>query len=185
MSGVKTFSNETSERYALALFELATENSEVEEIEKNILKFLEVFNKNLELVNFIKNPTYQTETQSKVFSEISKIMQLNKTLNNFLQLTINKRRIYFLDKILKKFIKLSSKRKGKIEAILISSKDLSQNERNDISQEISKAIKSNIDFSYKTDESLINGIKIQVGSLLIDTSMSNKLKRIKQAMIES
>ena len=34
MSGVKTFSNETSERYALALFELADENSEVENIEK-------------------------------------------------------------------------------------------------------------------------------------------------------
>ena len=33
MSGVKTFSNETSERYALALFELANENSEVEAIE--------------------------------------------------------------------------------------------------------------------------------------------------------
>ena len=32
MSGVKTFSNETSERYALALFELANENSELEDI---------------------------------------------------------------------------------------------------------------------------------------------------------
>ena len=36
LSGVKTFSNETSERYARALFELANENSEVEDIEKNI-----------------------------------------------------------------------------------------------------------------------------------------------------
>ena len=30
---MKTFSNETSERYALALFELATENSEIDEME--------------------------------------------------------------------------------------------------------------------------------------------------------
>ena len=35
MSGIKTFSNETSERYALALFELSNENSEIEDIEKN------------------------------------------------------------------------------------------------------------------------------------------------------
>ena len=126
MSGVKTFSNETSERYALALFELANENSEIEVIEKNIILLLETFNQKLEFLNFLKNPTYNFEVQSKVFAEICKIMNLSKTLNNFLQLTINKRRIYFLDKILKKFIKLSSKRKGKINAILVSSKELSQ-----------------------------------------------------------
>ena len=33
MSATKTFSNETSERYALALFELSDENSEVDNIE--------------------------------------------------------------------------------------------------------------------------------------------------------
>ncbi len=185
MSGIKTFSNETSERYALALFQLANENSEVEEVEKSILLLLDILNKNSDFVNFLKNPTHQLEVQIKIFSEISKIMNLNKTLSNFLQLTINKRRIYFLDKILEKFIKLSSRSKGKIDAILISSKDLSQDEKNNVSQEISKAIKLNINFSFKTDESLISGTKIQVGSLLIDTSVRNKLKRLKQLMIES
>ncbi len=185
MSGVKTFSNETSERYALALFELANESSEVEVVEKNILLFLEICEKNIEFSNFLKNPTHQLEIQSKVFFEISKIMKFNKKFNNFLQLIIKKRRIYFLEHILKKFIKLSSKSKGKIEAILVSSKDLAENEKENINNEISKAIKSNIDFTYKVDKSLISGVKIQVGSLLIDTSVSNRLKKIKQSMIEN
>ena len=185
MSGIKTFSNETSERYALALFELVNENSEVEAVETSIIFLLETFKKNPEFQSFLKNPTYQQEAQSKIFIEISKILKLNKTLQNFLQLIISKRRIYFLDKILEKFVKLNLKRKGNIEALLISSKDLSQDERNNINQEISKAIKSNINFTYKTDKSLISGVKIQLGSLLIDTSVSNKLKRIKQTMIEN
>ena len=54
---------------------------------------------------------------------------------------------------------------------------------NKISLEISKAINSNIEFVFKTDKSLISGIKIQVGSLLIDTSLSNKLRRIKNGKI--
>ena len=184
MSGVKTFSNETSERYALALFELAEENSEIEDIEKSISILLKMCNSNSEFNNFLKNPTNQLEIQKKIFLEISKIMKFNKTLSNFLQLIINKRRIYFLNKILEKFSKLSSKRKGKVDAILTSSKALSPDERNSINQEISKAIKSNIDFTFKTDKSLISGIKIQLGSLLIDTSVSNKLKRLKQLIIE-
>ena len=185
MSSIKTFSNETSERYALALFELSNENSEIEDIEKNVSFLLQICDQNSEFLNFLKNPTNKLEVQIKIFDEISKLMKLNKTLSNFLQLIIDKRRIYFLEKILEKFIKLSSKKNGKIDAILTSSKDLSQDERNNINQEISKAIKSNIDFTYKIDKTLISGIKIQVGSLLIDTSVSNKLKKIKQLMIEN
>ncbi len=184
MSGIKTFSHETSERYALALFELANEKSELEDIEKNIKSIKEICKSNPAFISFLKNPTNQQELQSKVFAEISKIMKLNINFSNFLQLVINKRRIFFLEKILDKFIKISSNRKGKIDATLISSKDLSQDDRNKISQEISKAIKSKLEFTFKTDKSLISGIKIQVGSLLIDTSLSNKLKRIKQSIME-
>ena len=113
MSGIKTFSNETSERYASALFELASENSEIEDVEKNIILLLKTLNNNVDFKNFLKNPTNKLEIQSKVFSEISNVMGLKKTLSNFLQLIINKRRIYFLDKILENLLNLSSARKGK------------------------------------------------------------------------
>ena len=111
-------------------------------------------------------------------------MSLNKTLSNFLLLIIQKRRIFYLDKILEKFIKLSSKKKGIIDAILISSKELSQSEKDLINKEVSNAVKSNLEFSFKLDKKLISGVKIQVGSLLIDTSLSNKLRKTKQAMLE-
>ena len=101
-----------------------------------------------------------------------------------MQFVIKKRRIYFLDKILEKFINLNSRRKGIVNAVLISSKDLSQSEKNKINQEISKSINSSIDFNYKVDKSLISGIKIQLGSLLIDTSVSNKLKKIKELILD-
>ena len=51
MSGIKTFSNETSERYALALFELANEKSELEGIEKDITFLLEICKNNLDFNN--------------------------------------------------------------------------------------------------------------------------------------
>ena len=82
MSGVKTFSNETSERYALALFELANENSEVEIIEKNIILLKEVCDKNPEFIYFIKNPTHQLNIHYEVFSQIVKIMNYNKKKKN-------------------------------------------------------------------------------------------------------
>ena len=56
MSSNKSFSTETSERYALALFELANESSVLLSVEKNIKELLEIYDSNKELENFIKNP---------------------------------------------------------------------------------------------------------------------------------
>ena len=38
---------------------------------------------------------------------------------------------------------------------------------------------------YKYDESLIGGLVVQVGSLMVDTSIKNKLQQIENRMIEA
>ncbi len=185
MSGTKTFSTEASERYARALFAVAQENNEINKIEESILDLLKIFKNNDEFKNFIKNPTFQKNVQEKVILEISKKLNCNKNLTNFLSLVIEKRRIFFLDKILENFLELSSIKKGKINATLTSSKELSKNDIEEIETEISKVIGSKIDLVYKIDKELISGIKLQLGSLLIDSSIKNKLKKYKKLMIEN
>ena len=39
--------------------------------------------------------------------------------------------------------------------------------------------------NYKLDENLIGGIIIQIGSLMIDTSLKNKLQKYKKLMLEA
>ena len=41
-----------------------------------------------------------------------------------------------------------------------------------------------IKFDYKVDKDLIGGMKVQLGSIMIDTSIKNKLKQYKKAMLE-
>ena len=72
-----------------------------------------------------------------------------------------------------------------MKASLISSKDLSSNELQNISKELSSSMDSTIKFDYKVDPSLIGGLKLQLGSFMIDTSIRNKLKKYQQAMLES
>ena len=43
---------------------------------------------------------------------------------------------------------------------------------------------SKIKFDYSVDPNLIGGIKIQLGSLMVDTSIKNKLKKYEQLMLE-
>ena len=79
---------------------------------------------------------------------------------------------------------LVSKKKGELKASLISSKNLTNDELKNLNLEISKVLGATVDFDYKVDENLIGGLKMQIGSLMIDTSIKNKLKKYEQIMLE-
>jgi len=89
-----------------------------------------------------------------------------------------------LKKIIKSFLKLVSIKKGEVNATLISSKKLSSVEIESINKELSSAIGSSIVFDYKIDENLIGGFKVQIGSLMVDTSIKNKLKKYEKLMLK-
>tara|TARA_B100000767_G_scaffold157325_1_gene147887 strand:- start:212 stop:769 length:558 start_codon:yes stop_codon:yes gene_type:complete len=185
MSTTKSFSTETSERYARALFEVASENSELDKIEDNLKEFLNIYSSSTEFISFIKNPTQSNQIQFEAINIISEKLDFSKNLKNFLSLLVEKRRIFFVKKIVENFLKLCSHKRGEVKASLISSKNLSMEELNQISLEFSKSTGSKIKFDYSVDESLISGVKIQLGSLMVDTSIKNKLKKYEQLMIEN
>ncbi len=185
MSSKKSFSSETANRYSLALYELAEENSELSVVEKNINDLLFIYNSNEELKNFIKNPTQSQSNQLTLINKLSVEMNLSKIVKNFLSILVTKRRIFFLNTIFKQFLLLASKKRGELKASLISSKSLSSEELNSLNTEISKVLGTAINFDYKVDESLIGGLKMQIGSLMVDTSIKNKLKKYEQIMLEA
>ena len=185
MSTSKSFSNETSERYARALFELANEGKELDKIESDSKEFLDLYYSSPEIKNFVTNPTQSIENQFDTIKIISEKFNFSKNMKNFLFLLIQKRRIFFVSKIAQNFLKLCSLKRGEIKAILTSSKRLSQKELEDISVDFSKSLGSTIKFDYNFDESLIGGLKIQLGSFMIDTSIKEKLKKYEKIMIEN
>jgi len=184
MSANKSFSSETSERYSRALFEVAQESGELEKIEADIKTLKVILKDSPELKNFLQNPTQSVETQINAIDILSKKLKFSKDLKNFIFLLIEKRRIFFVIKILDSFIKLCSKKRGEIKASLISSKELSTTELEQISKDLSSSMGSTIKFDYKVDKSLIGGLKLQLGSFMVDTSIRNKLKKLEQSMLE-
>ena len=185
MSTTKSFSTETSERYSRALYEVSKESNEIEKVETDIKSFLSLFNSSLDLRNFIKDPSQSVNQQNQVIKLLVNKLGFDKNLRNFFLLLIEKRRIFFVKKIFESFLKLCSKKRGEIKASLISSKELSQTELENISKELSKSTGSTFKFDYKVDEDLIGGLKLQLGSFMIDTSIKNKLKKYEQAMLNN
>ena len=185
MSKNKTFSTETSERYSRALFEVSKEAKELEKAETDMKNFLFLLQSSNEVKNFIKNPTQNINQQIEVINLLSKKLEFSKNLKNFFLLLIQKRRIFFVKKIIESFLRLCSNKRGEIKASLISSKDLTKSELERLSKDLSEAMGSILKFDYKVDKELIGGLKLQLGSFMVDTSIKNKLKKYEQVMLEN
>ena len=166
------------------MYELANDNLELVAVENNVNEFLDIYSTSKELRNFTKNPTQSQSIQLKILNKISIQMNLSKIIQNFLGVLVTKRRIFYIKKIFLNFLSLASKQRGELKASLISSKNLTSEELENLSKDLSKTMRAPIALDYEVDENLIGGLKMQIGSLMIDTSIQNKLKKYEQIMLE-
>ena len=185
MSKNKGFSDTSANRYSLALFELASESNLLIQIEKNSSAMLNLISKNKDFNNLIKDPTLSRETLIEIINQISENFKLETLFKNFLSFLITKRRFFYLEQILNNFNETCSEKRGELKAEIKSAKQLTQDEIDMITDELSNNFKSKIKLNYKLDQSLIGGLVVQVGSTMIDTSIKNKLQQIENRMIEA
>ena len=179
------FSITSAERYSLALFELSEENNLLSQIEDQSSSILNLIEQSEDFSNLIKDPTTSQEDLLKVINTISENNKFESLFKNFLSFLIQKRRFFFIERILKSFIEICSRKRGELKAELKSAKQLSNEEIAKITEELTKNFSSKIKLNYKHDESLIGGLVIQVGSTMVDTSIKNKLQQIENRMIEA
>ena len=184
MSSKSTFSNSTANSYALALYELSKDNSELDKVEQNMKDINKLLNTSFDFKEVILNPTISKEDKTNVISSITNKNNFSETAKKFLGFVAIKNRLFFLDQIVENFLNLVLKNKGELKAKLISSKELSTEEQNNIVNELSKNFKSPLNIDYKYDPGLIAGLIIQIGSVMIDTSIKTKLKKLEKNMLE-
>ena len=185
MSKNKGFSITSADRYSLALYELASENNVLSQVEDQSLSILSLISSSKDFSNLIKDPTNSQEDLLKVLDNISNDNKFENLLKNFLSFLVIKRRFFYVEQILKSFIETCSKKRGELKAELKSAKELSSDEISKITDELTKNFNSKIKLNYKHDQSLIGGLVVQVGSTMVDTSIKNKLQQIENRMIEA
>ena len=185
MSKNKGFSDTSANRYSLALYELASESNSLIKIEENSQAILKLISSSKDFSNLIKDPTVSSDILNQVIEKISYNFSLEVLFKNFLSFLISKRRFFYVQQILKSFNEICSEKRGELKAEIKSAKNLTQDEINRITEELSNNFKSEIKLNYTHDQSLIGGLVVQIGSTMIDTSIKKKLQQLETRMIEA
>ena len=184
MSKNKGFSDTSANRYSLALYELASESNSLSKIEENSHALLKLISSSKDFNNFIKDPTVTRDSLNQVIEKITDNFSLEILFKNFLSFLISKRRFFYVKQILKNFNEICSEKRGELKAEIKSAKNLTKDEIDKITQELSNNFKSEIKLNYTHDQSLIGGLVVQIGSTMIDTSIKKKLQQLESRMIE-
>ena len=103
MSKNKGFSITSADRYSLALYELASENNVLSQVEDQSLSILSLISSSKDFSNLIKDPTNSQEDLLKVLDNISNNNKFENLLKNFLSFLITKRRFFLCRANFKEF----------------------------------------------------------------------------------
>tara|TARA_Y100001960_G_scaffold57522_1_gene59281 strand:+ start:183 stop:704 length:522 start_codon:yes stop_codon:yes gene_type:complete len=171
--------------YAVALYELAKESSTLDKIEEEMKSLNVLLEENLEFQEAILSPTITKDSKKNIMFAIADKNNFSEVLKKFLGLITIKNRLFFLKRIIESFLNLVSNNKGELKARLVSSKKLSIDEQKKIQFELSKDFKSPLNINFEYDPDLIAGLIIQVGSVMVDTSIKTKLRKLEKNMIEA
>ena len=185
MSDKIRFSDSSARSYSQALYELASEEKKLKDLEEHTISIIKLISQSQDFNSLINDPTNKQEDQLNVINLIFEKFNLNSLLKKFLNFLVMKRRFFYVEKILKNFVMICSKNRGEISAKLIVAKELNENEINKIKDELSQNFGSNVKLNYNYDPDLIGGLIMQVESIMIDTSIKNKLQQIENKMIEA
>lgn len=168
--------------YAKALFDLAKENNDLENTYQQVQIVKEIINVDLNLLSVLKSIHVEKSEKKEIVNNIFK-KYLNNDMNNFLKLLIDKNRIGYILDICKEYKKIYLESINTKEAIIYSTIDLSENQIQEIKLELEKQYDCLFIIENKIDSNLIAGIKITIGDYVIDGSLNNKLKSLKEQIL--
>ncbi|TNE61126.1 MAG: F0F1 ATP synthase subunit delta [Alphaproteobacteria bacterium] len=182
MTSHKAIVSGISGRYAVALFDLAVEEKALEAVESDLAKLKAMLGDSADLRTLVGSPLYSREQQSKGITKVAEAAALSALTNKFLGVLAANRRLGNLPAILADFDKLLSHHRGEVTADVVSARALTKKQLGDLEKKLKSAVGRDVAINASVDESLLGGLRVQVGSRMVDSSLKTKLDNLAIAM---
>jgi F-type H+-transporting ATPase subunit delta len=169
-------------RYASALFDLAEQDKKVPAVAAALDALNKAINDSGDLSRLLSSPTFKTEDQLSALDALAKRLGIDGIALNFLKLMCDNRRLSALPDAIKQFQALVSASKGEAIAEVTSAEELSAAQLKDLKAALKERMGQDVQLLTKTDSSLLGGLVVKIGSMMIDNSLKTKLANLKVAM---
>lgn len=184
MSEPVSISTGIAQRYALALFELAKEAKALPALDSDAGALAAVLGESADLRDLIGSPIYSREDQAAAVAGVSERMGLGPLTANTLALMAGNRRLFVLPQLVSQIKALIAAERGEVTAEVATAVPLSEPQAAELARTIKARVGKDVTLNVTVDPSLIGGLVVRVGSMMIDTSVRAKLAQLQNAMKE-
>jgi len=172
-------------RYATALFELALESKAIEQVQGDLKSFDALIAQNPDLARLVRSPVFSADEQTKALVAILDKAGIKGIAANFLRVVAKNRRLFAVSEIVRGFNALVAKHKGEVTAEVTVAEKLNDARMNEIRDALKQVTGKDVQVDVTVDPSIIGGLKVKLGSRMVDASLRTKLNSIKFAMKEA
>lgn len=169
-------------RYAQAIFELATKQNILAEVGSDLHELKKVIASNDEFMALLNAPKISADRKKELIAQIFAGAQ--PIVINMLQFLVDKKRLNEVTVIAEQFQALSAAAQGAADATVYSTRDLTAEERTEISVAFGKLVgKEQLNITNIIDASLIGGVRVQIGNYIFDSTVASKLEGLKRVLV--
>jgi F-type H+-transporting ATPase subunit delta len=170
-------------RYATALADVVIKSGETESVKNELKTWEQMMAANADLQNAFRNPAIAQANKEKVLEGLLAKAKPSKTTSNFLRVLLRNRRLTELGHINQRFESVLEERSGAAIAEVISARDLSDSQRNELKANLEKLTGKQIKLNFAIDPEIIGGVVTRIGSTVYDGSVKTQLENLREELI--
>jgi F-type H+-transporting ATPase subunit delta len=167
--------------YARALFEAAKDKGRIAEVREDFAGLVEALEASPELRNLLRNP--QIDARAKRAGLDAVFAEAEPEFLQFLRLSADKGRLSEVAEIHREFERLVADEEKVLEVDLVTAKELSDAEAEEIISKIERASGRRVRASRSVDPTLIGGMVLQAGSFRADASIRGRLDSLRHELV--
>jgi ATP synthase F1 delta subunit len=169
--------------YAEALFEVAQEKGKLDEIHDQLGEVTDAIASNRDLQVFFFSPYFASAEKREGIAKV--LSGAEPELVNFLELLAEKHRMPAITRIRRRFDEMWAKEKRRLEVRLTSAVELPSDVVKRVGKQIEDQTGQTIELESDVDENILGGIVLQVGNMVLDASVRNKLERLRKEVAKA
>jgi F-type H+-transporting ATPase subunit delta len=172
-----------AKRYAQALLELCDEDQSHARIQRDLTKFVGLYNESRDLREVFANPSIDLESKRRVLDELLKRQLANRITRNFLMLLLDRGRMAVLPGIVEELVRRIDQRAGRLRAEVTSAAPLSSIDTSRIQRALEQMTGKKVTVETKVDPTIIGGVVTRIGNIVLDGSVKNQIDKMREHLL--
>ncbi|MFH1491152.1 MAG: ATP synthase F1 subunit delta [Pseudomonadota bacterium] len=174
--------SKVSKRYAKALLGLGREDGQYEQYGQNLREFSEFCRSNAEFGQTMGNRIFSVEDRKKILGIVLAKSGFSDIVKNFLNLLLDKNRINAVQEITEYYESLTDEISNVARAEVTVSSPLKGDAKERLSKALERLTSKRVKMEVKEDKSLIGGVVVKIGDLVLDGSIKAQLEGLKESL---